>query len=205
MSERIKNVKMLTDNPFLNMYELDAVKRNGDAFKYYFASRGRGDEMKIYTHENHPEGVVVYGVYGEKHDKIVLVRQFRYPINDYIYEFPAGLVEKGEDPQMTGVREFKEETGLDFTLYTGGNSVYRRPFYTTVGLTDESVEPVYGFASGTPDTLHQEDTEDIQTVIADKEEVRRILREEKVAMKCALLLMQFLQAKEEEPFGFLNI
>ena len=195
---------MLTDNPFLNMYELDAQKRNGEMFKYYFASRGRGENLKIYTHENHPEGVVVYGVAGEHHDQIVLVRQYRYPINDYIYEMPAGLVEKGEDPQQTGVREFREETGMTLTLYMGGNDCYRRPFYTTVGLTDESVEPVFGFATGKPGQEQMEDTEDMETVLADRTEVRRILKEEKVAMKCALLLMHFLEAEDQNPFAFLD-
>ena len=46
-----------------------------------------------------------------------------------------------------------------------------------------------------------EDTEDIQVVLADKEEVRRILKEERVAIMCAYMLMHFLQ--DEEPFGFL--
>mgnify|MGYP006990208958 CR=1 FL=1 len=61
------------------------------------------------------------------------------------------------------------------------------------------MEPVFGFASGMPDKSYQEDTEDIKTVIADRDEVRRILREEKVAMKCALLLMQFLQSYHDSP------
>lgn len=203
--KRIKGEKMLTDNKFLNMYELDAVKLNGDTFKYYFATRGRGDELKIHTHKNNPEGVVVYALAGDKLDKIVLVKQFRFPINDYIYEMPAGLVEKGEDPQMTGVREFEEETGMKLELYTGGNKVWRTPFYTTVGLTDESVEPVYGYAKGVPNRDKMEDTEDIETILADRNEVRRILREEKVAMKCALLLMQFLAADDAEPFKFLEL
>ena len=45
-----------------------------------------------------------------------------------------------------------------------------------------------------------EDTEDLEVVLADREEVRRILKEERVAIMCAYMLMHFL--KEEEPFGF---
>ncbi|MDD3414094.1 MAG: NUDIX hydrolase [Lachnospiraceae bacterium] len=201
---RIEKVTMLTENPFVNLYELDAKKLNGELFKYYFASRGRGENLKIHTKENYPEGVVIYGVCGEKHDHIVLVRQFRFPINDYIYELPAGLVDKGETYEETGIREFKEETGMSLELYQGGNKAYRRPFYTTVGLTDESITIVYGYAKGNPSTDLMEDTEDIQVVLADKKEAKRILKEEKVAMKCALLLMQFLQSTEESPFQFLE-
>jgi 8-oxo-dGTP pyrophosphatase MutT (NUDIX family) len=47
-------------------------------------------------------------------DKIILVKQFRYPINMYnMYsiEFPAGLIDDGETPESTAVRELLEETG----------------------------------------------------------------------------------------------
>ena len=49
-------------------------------------------QLKAATHKNTSDGVIIYSVYGEKKDKIVLVKQFRYPINAYVYEFPAGLV-----------------------------------------------------------------------------------------------------------------
>lgn len=203
--KRIKNVKMLTDNKFLNMYELEAVKLNGDTFPYYFASRGRGEELKIRTLENHPEGICIYGLYGEKHDKIVLVREFRFPLNDYVYALPAGLVERGEDPEICGIREFEEETGLTLAPFHGTAEEYKAPFYSSCGLTDESITMVYGFAEGTPNQRMMEDTEDITTILADREEVKRILREEKVDMKFALLMMNFLHAKEDDPFAFLTI
>ena len=47
-----------------------------------------------------------------------------------------------------------------------------------------------------------EDTEDLEVVLADREEVRRILKEERVAIMCAYMLMHFLK---EEPFGFLQL
>ena len=47
----------------------------------------------------------------------MLIKQFRYPINAYVYEFPAGLVEPGEEMAQAGIREIYEETGLCL-LYT---------------------------------------------------------------------------------------
>ena len=145
--------------------------------------------------------MIIYSLYGEKRDKVVLVRQYRYAIDDYIYEFPAGLVEKGEDFHEAAKRELYEETGL--TLHPiEAPEMYEKPYFTTVGMTDESCATVYGYADGEISKAAQEDSEEIEIVIADKEEVRRILKEEKAAIMCAYMLMHFL--KEEEPFGFLK-
>jgi len=96
----------------------------------------------------------------------------------------------------------KEETGLDFSPLTP-DTLYERPFFTSVGMTDECCATVYGYASGQISREGLEDTEDLEVVLADREEVRRILKEERVAIMCAYMLMHFL--KEEEPFGFLQL
>ncbi|MBR5468099.1 MAG: NUDIX hydrolase, partial [Firmicutes bacterium] len=142
-------------------------------------------------------GVLIYGIY---EDKIALIRQFRYPLGTYVYEFPAGLVEEGEDVKSAAVREAKEETGLDLEVIDAGG--YERPFFTSTGLTDETCATIFGILSGTPSTENQEKSEDIQVVLADKEECRRILNEENVAIMTAYMLMHFIN--DEKPFGFLE-
>ena len=69
-------------------------------------------------------------------------------------------------------------------------------------MTDESCATVYGYASGEISKEAQEDTEEIEVVLADRNEVKRILKEERVAIMCAYMLMHFL--KDEEPFAFLE-
>ena len=200
--DRVLGVKRQTNNRFLNLYELDAVFRDGSRAPDYVASRWKDvDSIKAVTHDNHADGVILYGVYGEEKDKVVLIRQFRYPINGYVYEFPAGLVEPGEDMLDAGVREMQEETGLEFRPVDAG--AYSRPFFTTIGMTDESCGTVYGYCSGTPSVAGQEGTEDIQVVLADREECKRILREENVAIMCAYMLMHFI-ASEGDPLAFLK-
>ena len=198
--ERISGIKKQTDNRYLNLYELDATFRDGSRAPYYVASRRKSvGTLKAVTHDNHADGVILYGVYGELKDKVVLVRQYRYPINDYVYEFPAGRVEPGEDMLEAGVREMFEETGLNFT------PVQTAPgFYTSIGMTDESCGTVFGYCSGEPSNAHQEGSEDIQVVLADREECKRILKEENVAIMCAYMLMHFV-ASEGDPLIFLNI
>ena len=198
--ERIKGIKKLTDNRYLNLYELDAAFRDGSRAPYYVASRRKSaDTIKAATHDNHPDGVILYGVYGEQKDKVVLIRQYRYPLGGYVYEFPAGLVEQGEDMLEAGVREMFEETGLQFTPVQTA-----RPFFTSIGMTDESCGTVFGYCSGTPSNAHQEGSEDIQVVLADRAECRRILKEENVAIMCAYMLMHFV-ASNGDPLAFLNI
>ena len=200
--ERIKEIRKLTDNRYLNMYEEDALFRDGSRGTYYFASRRRNiEQLKAVVHDNHPDGVILYGVHGENKDKVVLVRQFRYPVNGYVYEFPAGLVEPGEDALQAGVREMYEETGLTFVPKDGGS--YCRPFFTTIGMTDESCGTVYGYCTGEPTNTHQEASEEIQVVLADREECKRILKEENVAIMCAYMLMHFI-ASEGDPLAFLK-
>jgi len=196
--ERIKEIKKQTDNRFLNLYEEDALFRDGSRGSYYFASRRRNvEQLKAVVHDDHPDGVILYGVHGEHKDKVVLVRQFRYPVNGYVYEFPAGLVEPGEDMLQAGVREMYEETGLEFT------PVQTAPgYFTSVGLTDESCGTVFGYCSGVPSVDHQEGSEDIQVVLADREECKRILKEENVAIMCAYMLMHII-ASEGDPLAFL--
>ena len=200
--DRIRSAKKQTNNRFLNMYELEVTHRDGKISPYYMASRVEDPEkIKAVTGVNTPNGVIMYGVYGENKDKVVLVRQYRYPIGGYVYEFPAGLVEPSEELIDAGVREMFEETGLTFTPVDAGS--YTKPFFTTVGMTDESCGTVFGYCSGEPTNTHQESSEDIQVVIADREECRRILKEENVAIMCAYMLMHII-ASEGDPLIFLQ-
>ncbi len=199
---KVSKVTQITHNRFLNYFELEAQKRDGGVFPYYLASRSR-DEAHLYMNapEKEPDGVAIYALAGEQHDKVVLVRQFRYPINGYVYEFPAGLVEAGEEIKPAAVREMKEETGLDLHPITV-DPMYERAFFTTDGMTDERCSMVFGYADGQVSREGLEDTEELEIVLADREEIRRILREEQVAMMCAYMLMHFLN--DPEPFAFIG-
>ena len=199
---KIGSIEKKTSNRFLNFYEFEAIHRDGKITPYYVASRAKDTpDLKAVSHENKPDGVILYGVYGDNKDQVVLIRQYRYPLGGYCYEFPAGLVEDGEDMLEAAIREMYEETGLTFTPVEAG--AYSRPFFTTIGMTDESCGTVYGYCSGTPTNCNQEASEEIQVVIADRDECKRILKEENVAIMCAYMLMHFIASKGD-PLTFLN-
>lgn len=195
----IGRIEKKAGSRFLSYYEMEAIHRDGHVSPYYMASRNPDPQtLKAVTGENPPDGVVIFSTL---EDKVVLIRQYRYPIGGYVYELPAGLIDPGEDALTAAVREMYEETGLTFTPMESG--YFSRPFFTTVGMTDESCANVFGRCTGTPTSCHQEASEEIQVVLADRAEILRILREEKVAEMCALMLMHYLST--DDPFAFLKL
>lgn len=66
--------------------------------------------------------------------QILLLRQYRYAAGGYLYEVPAGKLEKGEEPRACAVRELREETGC-----TAERMEYLYTMYTTPGFTDEQI------------------------------------------------------------------
>ena len=98
----------------------------------------------------------------------------------------------------------KEETGLTFCEYTGGSPCFRRPFFLGPGLTDETSCAVYGTVPSLEGIAACESTEEIQLLLADKKTVREILERERISLRGAYLMMQYLQMKPEAPFAFLQ-
>ncbi len=198
----VRGAKQLTANPHLNLYEMEAEKRNGQTFPYFNASRAKNvSELKFHQGISRPDGVIIYALWGQERDRVVLIRQMRYTVGRYIYEFPAGLVENGEDVHAAAVREMKEETGLTFEPLKV-DSMYERDWYSSAGLTDESCGMVYGYAHGEVSMADLEDTEDISVILADRDMVREILKNHECALPAAYHLMHFLH--DRDAFAFLQ-
>ena len=66
--------------------------------------------------------------------QILLIRQFRYAAEGYLYEIPAGRLDQGEDPADCARRELQEETGC-----TAERVERLTTIYTTPGFTDERI------------------------------------------------------------------
>ena len=82
------------------------------------------------------------------------------------------------------------------------NPAYEKPYFTTIGMTDESCATVYGYASGTVSRAGLEDSEELEIVLADKEEVKRILKEEKVIMNCFTKKMKVVKSTRTSPVRY---
>lgn len=78
----------------------------------------------------HPGGAVVVALTDE--NKIVMVKQFRYPHQEWVLELPAGKLDDNEDPKICATRELTEETG-----YTAMQIHKLGKIYTTPGFCNE--------------------------------------------------------------------
>jgi ADP-ribose pyrophosphatase len=92
------------------------------------------------------------------------------PLNDYQYGFPAGLVDPGESPEQSAVRELYEETGLKATAIRRTSP----PIYVSSGLTDESIVMVYLDCEGEPSGQNAGSAEDIETVFLSMQEAKKM-------------------------------
>ena len=81
---------------------------------------------------HHPGGVVAIPVLDD--GRLVLIRQFRYPLQKYILEFPAGKLDINLPPRETIAREVEEETG-----YRATELIHETSIYTSPGIIDEVV------------------------------------------------------------------
>lgn len=78
----------------------------------------------------HPGGVVAVPVLSD--GRLLLIRQFRYPLKKYILELPAGKLDTKLSPRDTIARELEEETG-----YRAGTLTHECSFYTSPGISNE--------------------------------------------------------------------
>ncbi|KPF59910.1 ADP-ribose pyrophosphatase [beta proteobacterium AAP51] len=66
--------------------------------------------------------------------KLVLVRQYRYPVQKVLLEFPAGKLESGEDTLLCGMRELLEETGYQAREWAFGGEIHNAAAYSTESI-----------------------------------------------------------------------
>jgi ADP-ribose pyrophosphatase len=108
------------------------VRLSVDTVRFPDGSTG---ELEMIRHSG---AAAVLPVLGDPHGpdpQIVLIRQYRYASDGYMYEVPAGRPDQpGEDWEVCARRELEEETGL-----IAGNLVHMTTIYTTPGFTDERI------------------------------------------------------------------
>jgi ADP-ribose pyrophosphatase len=84
--------------------------------------------------------------------QVLLIRQYRYATEGYLYEIPAGRLNPGEAPRDCALRELKEETGC-----SAGEVQHLFTMYTTPGFTDEKIHLFMATQLVAGETKHEAD------------------------------------------------
>lgn len=195
---KIKDVTTLVKTKFVGLYDVEYENKNNDIRHWMVASRKDENNLKeIYINDKEDKiDAVVIAAYHKSEKKLVLIKQFRAPINSYIYELPAGLVDNEEGIEKAVKRELKEETGLELISINNINS--NDKLYLSPGMTDESVAFVYCLCDGNLSKEFLEEEEDIEAFLVSKEEAKEIINgREKIDIKSYLLLQMFINLGEK--------
>jgi ADP-ribose pyrophosphatase len=155
---------------FVTLFAVKYLDRKGTLKHWHMVSRG--DQPKCITNDNRRPDAAIIVPYHAREDKLVVIREYRVPVGDYMYGFPAGLLDPGEDLAVAAGRELHEETGLDLS------TVYRHSpaIYSSAGITDEAIAMVFAEVTGTPSIRGNEDSEDIEIFLMDRKEVGLLLQ-----------------------------
>jgi ADP-ribose pyrophosphatase len=189
---KVNNLTLLAETKFLSLVDAEYENKKGTTKHWIIASRKDFKTLKNqYFNEvkEKIDAVVIMALHKEL-KKLVLIKQFRVPLNDYVYELPAGLVDEDELMEQAVKRELREETGLNL-LEIDYNKT-KNGVYISAGMTDESVALVYCSCEGTVSNKYLEADEDIETLLISQEEAKEILRETtKMDIKVYMLLQSF--------------
>ena len=124
--------------------------------------------------------------------EIILVRQYRHAIDEDIYEIPAGLVEEGEDPRETAVRELQEEIG-----YRPGHIEEIAEFYSSPGFCTEKII-VYYADELVSSKLPEDEDEYIKVFAFAPEELEKMIAEKKIKDGKTLMAFYWYMARRPQ-------
>ena len=165
---RLKATALATGR-FLRLDELEYVDGHGRRRRWESAGRQGGAWAVLVIATLQPSG------------RLLLIRQYRPPVDGFVLEFPAGLVDAGETPGQAAVREVLEETGYHGHVRWSGPQTCSSP-----GLTSESVLLVLMDVDETRPENHcpvasPADGEEIEVCLVAPAELGAFLRREQEA------------------------
>ena len=172
-----QGIRKVHEGKYITRYDVDYVTSEGNPKTYEIISRNR-DIRSLDDLQNRTPNAVVMILKDAAGERILVNREYRMAMAQWVYNFPAGLIDPGESPEESAGRELREETGLRLVRIDDvlDNS------YSAVGFSNERNVCVFGVAEG-EFGRSTSDTEEIVPGWYTKEEIRRLLRTEPFAAR----------------------
>ena len=172
-----KSLKKIHDGHFIHRYDITYETVDGKEKVYEMISR----KPDVTTRAELQAKTTVSDVlsrHDEKNKKILLNKEFRLALGDWVYNFPAGLIDEGEEPIESARRELKEETGLDLLTV---NDILPLS-YSAIGFANETNLCIVGVADGTF-SKSSSTVEEIKAGWYTKDEIKKLLKTELFAAR----------------------
>ena len=172
-----QGIRKVHEGKFITRYDVDYVTAEGNPKTYEIISRNRNIQTLEDLQNKTPNAVVMI-LTDESGELILVNREYRMAMAQWIYNFPAGLIDPGESPEESARRELREETGLRIVRIDDvlDNS------YSAVGFSNERNVCVFGIAEG-EFRKSTSDAEEITPGWYTKEEIKQLLRTEPFAAR----------------------
>jgi len=174
---KYEGIRKIHEGKFITRYDVDYRTAEGNRKTYEIISRNRNIRT-LEDLQNRKADSVVMILTDAEGEHILVSREYRMAMGQWIYNFPAGLIDPGETPEESAKRELREETGLRLVRITDvlDNS------YSAIGFSNERNVCVFGIAEGE----FQKSTSDAEEIMPGwytKEEMKRLLRTEAFAAR----------------------
>ena len=180
---------------WINKYVLTYEKDNGETFTYESVSRKNLEEYTEQLERNaaglppKPDAVCIYPIL--PNDSILLIREFRYPLNAWCVALPAGLIDEGEPLEETINRELMEETGYRLRTDLEGPAYHMLPQsgFSSTGMGEENVQVAIAYVEKAGEPQLGEN-ELIETFELSRDEIGKFLdtNTSPIGTRCQLLL-----------------
>lgn len=160
------HIEKIKDGKFIKNYKLTFKNQLGNTKDYEMISF---NDLKSYKDiGSKTNGVAIIAFY---HGKLLLLREFRMAVNDYVYNLVAGQINKGETIKECVEREIYEETGLSVVKITH----ILPPAFAAAALTDLRTTFVIVEVSGEISNEYMNENEDIHAKFYTPDEVKELL------------------------------
>ena len=138
---------------------------------------------------HHPGASAVVAI--DEDNRIIMEKQFRYALNDYLLEIPAGKLDAGEDPLVCAKRELEEETGIIASEWISLGTIATSP-----GFCNEVIH-LYVAKGLSKGEIHWDEDEYVEVERYTFDELLQRIKEEKIkdskSLSALLLAMPYLK------------